>query len=228
MAWRDARRTRELLAQRVRAREDASRWLGSGGGLLPDPVAGSNIAALPPLDALAGRAEVIGIVEATHGSREFGDVRVMVTRYLVERHGYRLIALEASADRLALLNRYASGAALSGDSIARVIDAAIWIGRAPQRPMRWVGGLFAPESDPNRAFQPFLLPRDFDGVIFLPTVTADEIPTVLPVIPPRRGNDRHDRGAGDHPRPVTFWAFGARSRARERRPERAMRMHPPW
>src|SRR5207247_368529 len=79
--------TRDLLGQRREAREQATRWMRA------------RTAAIDT--AKLRRARVIGIGEATHGSRELGDARLALTRRLVESDGYRTIAIEASADRIA-------------------------------------------------------------------------------------------------------------------------------
>jgi erythromycin esterase len=55
----------------------------------------------------------------------------MLTRYLVEHHGFRLVAIEASVSRLAVLDRYTHGAG-GPDSIARILETG-WIGRRPLR-----------------------------------------------------------------------------------------------
>jgi hypothetical protein len=49
-----------------------------------------------------------------------------------------------------------------------------------------VGGLFTPGTPPREAFRPFDLLRDFDGVVYLRRVTADELPLDRPLIPARR------------------------------------------
>jgi hypothetical protein len=51
--------------------------------------------------------------------------------------------------------------------------------------MHWVGGLFRPGTDPAEAFRAFRLINDFDGVVFIPRVTADEVPRDRPLIPAR-------------------------------------------
>jgi erythromycin esterase len=121
--WRDARATTALLATRTLARDSASAWLRAHSARLDSSLA--------PFEALARRVKVIGLGEATHGSREFGDMRLRLTRHLVERLGYRIIAIENSASRLALLNRYTRGQGGQGgqvDSVTRMIECG-WIGR---------------------------------------------------------------------------------------------------
>jgi erythromycin esterase len=58
-----------------------------------------------------------------------------------------------------------------------------WL-RAPH-PMHWVGALWAPASRPAGAFRAFDLLHDFDGLLYLPYVTADEMPTDRPHVAPR-------------------------------------------
>jgi erythromycin esterase len=130
IAWRDAAGTRALETARQQARAAAAAWLRPRSAPLP-PIAGTPlISALAPLDSLAARARVIGIGEATHGSREFGDLRLTLTRYLIERHGFRLVAIEASVNQLSVLNRYIHGA--ESDSITTNVETG-WIGRRPLR-----------------------------------------------------------------------------------------------
>jgi hypothetical protein len=52
--------------------------------------------------------------------------------------------------------------------------------------MHWIGGLYTPGSLSSAAFRNFDLLRDFDGVVYLPRVTAEDIPTERPLIPARK------------------------------------------
>jgi erythromycin esterase len=100
-ALHSATKTAAILRARQEARDAATEWLRAYATAVPaSGVIPANLP-LPHFDALAGRARVLAIGEATHGSREFGDVRLSLTRRLVERHGFRVVALEASAANLA-------------------------------------------------------------------------------------------------------------------------------
>jgi len=59
-----------------------------------------------------------------------------------------------------------------------------WL-RRPQQ-MHFVGGLWLPGSNPAEANRPTRLLRDYDGLVYIPRVTADEAPADRPVIPPRK------------------------------------------
>lgn len=129
---RNVRETRAVLEQRTRARALAADWLRQRGAPLPDRAD----AAMPPLDTLAQEAAVVGLGEASHGSRELNDLRLALVRRLVERHGYRLIALEDSASRWRAIEAYVSGTADAPRGAALEWG---WIGRRARRELLdWV------------------------------------------------------------------------------------------
>ncbi|HEY6136468.1 MAG TPA: hypothetical protein VI670_01765, partial [Thermoanaerobaculia bacterium] len=59
-----------------------------------------------------------------------------------------------------------------------------WL-RAPHA-MHWVGGIWTPGSLPTAALRAFDVLHDFDGVVYLPEVTAEEIPGDRPLVPARK------------------------------------------
>lgn len=122
---RDRAATAQLAAERRRVRGEASDWLSRNDAPLPATGMLAADAALAPFDGLAGEARIVGLGEATHGSREFNDLRLSLVQRLVERHGYRLIAVEGSASRWRDLAPFVGGAAAAPPSDAE----AIWIGR---------------------------------------------------------------------------------------------------
>ena len=138
-ALRGTRETADLLRTRREARNAATQWLRprsaaiAGSGILPTNL---NI---PVLDQLARRVRVLGIGEATHGSREINDFRFSLTRYLIERHGFRVIALEASASNLNQVASYINGERELTPAMTRLIESKIWIGQRIRREMiEWV------------------------------------------------------------------------------------------
>src|SRR6267143_640055 len=92
-ALRGTRETAELLRARREARNSAALWLRPRSVAIPRSGVIPNNVKVPPLDELAARVRVLGLGEATHGSREFGDLRFSLTRYLIERHGFRVLAI---------------------------------------------------------------------------------------------------------------------------------------
>lgn len=131
-ALRDARATARLLNARMLARDSAVTWLRPRSSALVAAGVVPMDGVLQPLDEIAERVRVLGLGEATHGSREFGDFRLSVTKRLIAHNGYRLVAIEASASRLALLDRYIQGEARSGTDVSKIIESG-WIGRRTLR-----------------------------------------------------------------------------------------------
>ena len=128
--------TSALLQQRRARRQEATNWFRPRSAPLP-PVPHLNGAQLPAFDAMAAQARLIGLGEASHGSRELNDVRLSLVKRLVAQHGYRLVALEDSALRWRELAGY-----LSGESAAPPEGAQLewgWIGRrARNELLLWV------------------------------------------------------------------------------------------
>ena len=114
-----------LSAAATRARESARRkdeacvvrWLAGR----TMPLADAKTAAL---DAFAG-ARVVGIGEATHGTREFASLRRMLVEALVTRHGFTLVAFEGSVTATAALDDYVQGG--PGDAAAILVQQQFWI-----------------------------------------------------------------------------------------------------
>jgi erythromycin esterase len=68
-----------------------------------DPM--SSLTDLEPLSRLA-QARVVGMGEATHGTREFFHLRHKILRWLVEEHGMTVFAIESSVSEGVYLDRY--------------------------------------------------------------------------------------------------------------------------
>jgi erythromycin esterase len=129
-AWRDEPATRIWLAERAAARQAAASWLKARAGALrhrEDTVDGPG---LERFDRLAAQARVLGLGEATHGSREIGDVRLTLTRRLVERHNVRVIGLEASAARFRAISAWTRSADGSAQQLTELFGSQ-WIGHRP-------------------------------------------------------------------------------------------------
>jgi erythromycin esterase len=126
------RRSREeataILASRQKSRDEATMWLAARSVGLPPFDLIVEQKKLPAFDSVAERAHVIGLGEATHGSREFGDIRLALTKRLIEGHGYRVVALEASASAMRILEPYVNGVGEKTPELSRSIESG-WIGR---------------------------------------------------------------------------------------------------
>ena len=63
-------------------------------------------AALEPLLSRIGNSRVVLIGEATHGTSEFYRMRARITRELIERHGFNMVAIEADWPDAARIDNY--------------------------------------------------------------------------------------------------------------------------
>lgn len=64
---------------------------------------------LAPLDECLKAARVVGLGEATHGTREFFEMKHRVFKYLVEKHGLRAFAFECDYAESIFFDRYING-----------------------------------------------------------------------------------------------------------------------
>ncbi|MEP7346255.1 MAG: erythromycin esterase family protein, partial [Gemmatimonadaceae bacterium] len=88
-----------------------------------DPATNStnNDADLAAVDRIIGSAKVISLGEDTHGTSEFFRLKDRVLRYLVERHGLRIFAIEANQMAVEGINRYVHGAPGSARDVMRAM-----------------------------------------------------------------------------------------------------------
>ncbi|RYF70289.1 MAG: erythromycin esterase family protein [Cytophagaceae bacterium] len=80
---------------------------------------------LRPLDSLFRPVQLVGLGEATHGTHEFFQMKARLFRYLVEQHGFRTLAFEASFGSCVGINRYIHG---QSTSLKTATEAAKSIG----------------------------------------------------------------------------------------------------
>lgn len=74
-----------------------------------------------------GSAQVVALGEATHGQHESFETKRAITMYLIQSHGYRIVAYEASASTAAACDAYVSGASDDLDAAMRGFGMLIWM-----------------------------------------------------------------------------------------------------
>ena len=80
----------------------------------------------PVGDALVD-ARIIGLGEATHGTREFFQLKHRIVRYLVEEQGLRLFAMEANLPETMALDNYVVHG--EGDALEALAGTHFWVWR---------------------------------------------------------------------------------------------------
>lgn len=101
--------------------QEIRQWAASDGIPLLQGDRKSDATSLARLAPSLSRARIVGLGESTHGTSEFYSLRHVLTQLLIERHGFRVVALEISVsalDALSAPSRFADG-----DSLATVLRA---------------------------------------------------------------------------------------------------------
>ncbi|MBK9030595.1 MAG: erythromycin esterase family protein [Myxococcales bacterium] len=101
---------------------EVAAWLGRAGAPLTTVEAGHGFADLAPIGRMVGTARVVGLGEATHGSREFFQLKHRLLEYLVAEHGFTVFAIEANQPECRAINAYV----LHGTGDARAALAGIY------------------------------------------------------------------------------------------------------
>lgn len=132
--------------------------------------------ALSFLDRLGG-VRIVGMGEATHGSREFFQMKHRVFRYLVERFGFRAIAFEADFSESVYINRYISGGGGNLDTIMTgVMQSWSWRTAEVKALLQWMRQYNATRPPDEHilyygldcqstTFQPALMQEYFNGTV---------------------------------------------------------------
>ena len=85
---------------------EVNAWVAANAAALVSAEAGHGLADLKPIDAMIGKAHIVGLGEATHGTREFFQLKHRLLEYLVTQHGFTLFAIEANLPECRAINQY--------------------------------------------------------------------------------------------------------------------------
>jgi erythromycin esterase len=107
-------------------------WLQKNTIPLLSTRAETGFADLEPLDALVGSARMIGLGEATHGTREFFTTKHRLLEYLVQKHGFGVFAIEANWASSFAINQYVLGGAGNARDLLRQYAKIMWAWRTEE------------------------------------------------------------------------------------------------
>jgi erythromycin esterase len=134
-------------------RDVVSAWAETGGIRLGPASATGSLEALEPLGAIVGEASVVGIGVPTHGARELTVLTHWIVRFLVERLGFRAVAMDEESNVGDAVDAYVQqgegdpravvGSLSPHHRTVEVLDIVKWM-RAftqgtPDDPVRFVG-----------------------------------------------------------------------------------------
>lgn len=149
----------DVEAQRLRMRETGPTFAGPVAATLPQTISRAveqfdaiESANLDPLLERIGDARVVLIGEASHGTSEFYRMRERISRELVERKGFRFIAIEADwpdASRIDRYVRHAGHRPSKWSAFAR-FPVWMWRNREVREFVEWLRGHNAGLPDRER------------------------------------------------------------------------------
>lgn len=85
---------------------EVNAWVAANAAALVSAEAGHGFADMKAIDAMVGNAHIVGLGEATHGTREFFQLKHRFLEYLVTKHGFTLFAIEANLPECRAINQY--------------------------------------------------------------------------------------------------------------------------
>ncbi|MEO3871049.1 erythromycin esterase family protein [Nonomuraea sp. B12E4] len=89
------------------------------------------------LDA-AANDRVVAIGEATHGNKEFVQVKRQIIQTLVEKHGFRAVALEADFGGTAVADDYVAGGPGTAEDAVKALGFDLYRTRETADLLRWI------------------------------------------------------------------------------------------
>jgi len=104
--------------------QEATAWLNESAHPLTTADPEAPLDDLSALGDLIGDARVVSLGEATHGTREFFQMKHRILRYLVEEKGFTAFAIEATMPESFRMNDYVQRG--DGDARERLADLRFW------------------------------------------------------------------------------------------------------
>ena len=86
--------------------EPSVNWIRQHAVRLKTPEAGHGFADMQPLKKIIGNARIVALGEATHGSREFFQLKHRMLEFLVSEMGFTIFSIEANMPEAYRLNDF--------------------------------------------------------------------------------------------------------------------------
>ena len=90
------------------------------------------------LDSILAGVKVVGLGEATHGTKEFFQMKHRLFQYLVEHHGYRAIVFEATYGGAMFVNNYIQNGVGQLDDVVDKLQYWTWDTDEVKAMIRWM------------------------------------------------------------------------------------------
>jgi erythromycin esterase len=86
--------------------EDVKAWIVASGVPLRSPEPGQGFEDMKAISAMIGKARIVALGEASHGTREFFQIKHRFLEYLVTKHGFTTFIIEANLTECRAINDY--------------------------------------------------------------------------------------------------------------------------
>lgn len=113
-------------------------WLRKAAIPFATPEAGNGFDDLQPLRKLIGDARIVSLGEATHGTREFFQMKHRILELLVEEMGFTHFSIEASMPEAYRLNEYVLGGEGDANQLVRGMQFWTWTTQEVVDMVRWM------------------------------------------------------------------------------------------
>src|SRR6266403_4247214 len=101
------RPTKSIAATRLMSDDQpVVEWIGANAVRLRTPEAGNGFADMQPLKKMIGNARIVSLGEATHGTREFFQLKHRMLEFLASEMGFTIFSIEANMPEEYRLNDY--------------------------------------------------------------------------------------------------------------------------
>ncbi|HJZ78422.1 MAG TPA: erythromycin esterase family protein, partial [Vicinamibacterales bacterium] len=161
-----------LLAQRSESPVD---WVRSHAIRLVTAEAGHGFADLQPLERVIGDARIVSLGEATHGSREFFQLKHRMLEFLASQMGFTIFSIEANMPEAYRLNDYVLNGTGDPASLLRGMYFWTWDTEEVLAMIRWMRTFNASGKGPVQF-------TGFD--MQTPTVAAENVRTFVATYEP--------------------------------------------
>lgn len=162
------------IAQTSTEEQSAVAWVRQNAIPLKTVEAGNGFADMEPLDKVVGDARIVALGEATHGTREFFQLKHRMVEYLAARKGFTIFSIEANMPEAYRLNQFVLGG--EGDpkqllkgmyfwtwNAEEVLDMILWMrefNKSGKGRIEFTGFDMQAPTVPIETVRKFLLERD--------------------------------------------------------------------
>src|SRR5579872_2959444 len=113
-----------LLPVCLSAQDAVTEWVKANAIRLSTPVAGHGFDDMLPLKKVVGDARIVSLGEATHGTREFFQMKHRMLEFLATQMGFTIFSIEANMPEAYKLNDYVLNG--TGDPARLIAGMYFW------------------------------------------------------------------------------------------------------